>query len=788
MIKKQDWVRFFFAVIGGLSLCLVSIAIYMYCNKTLIVQTLQTDNSAVSGITVSAESGFYSEDLYVQITAPKGVQIYYSFNGVKPDKVSGELYQAPIPLLTDDTEQVCVLQIKGFYEDGSESDVITRTYFLGTDIEERYDSLILSMTGDPDDLYGYEYGIFVPGILYDEFRSKYPDVEPSGGVEANYMLRGREAEREVYVEIFSADGRKLISQNAGVRIQGNISRMHNQKSFRLYARKEYDSKNEFDYVFFDNLYSDEDATLGKKYKRLVVRSAGTDYGYGFLRSELVCNLAAQAGFADVMYAVPISVYINGVYRGGYWLESNFDEQYFENRFGEFDGKFTIIERVGLEMAATDEGEEMIAADFNAQCASYAAMDLTVDENYDLLCEFLDVENYLQYFAIENYVGNWDWPNNNMKVYRYQAGESGYREDSSFDGRWRMLLYDVDFTFGLIAYNGNFQSSVDNPTLAKIYSGNTPLFRALMARQDCREYFVTYSMDLMNGSMSPKNVAEMVDAMYASRERELKNMFRTEGLVGGLLLEDEPLNLETVERNVQQIKDYAQNRPQYVFNEFQQFFSYDSQYRLNIVAESAGSTVQVNSILCGTDPFSGIYYTEIPVTVKAVVGINEVFDFWLVNGEQIEDEELTIGGGRGFEYPIEVVLVTHESDGPGLQINEIAAKGDTDYIEIKNLSDHAINTKGYYLSDNEYLYRYALPGIRLQPGETVRFVGEDNSSIDSLGEFQLNFNIKEGEVLTLTYGEGTVDRVTVPKLTAESVYVRDYVQNLFREEVRREQVR
>ena len=65
---------------------------------------------------------------------------------------------------------------------------------------------MLSIAGDPEGLFGYEEGILVPGARYDKFQQENPGAHPGGGVEANYTLRGREAEREAALEMFDADG------------------------------------------------------------------------------------------------------------------------------------------------------------------------------------------------------------------------------------------------------------------------------------------------------------------------------------------------------------------------------------------------------------------------------------------------------------------------------------------------------------------------------------------------------------------------------------------------------
>lgn len=742
-------------------------------------------DSVSDQLIISADSGFYQRDVEVRVTAPRGARVYYTIDGGEPGPGNGQAYEDPILLSAEDEESVYILRFQAVYEDGTESAASTRTYFVGKNIGNRYHTLVLSIVGEPEGLFGYEEGILVPGARYDEFLRENPDAHPGGGVTANYTMRGREAEREVFLEMFDETGETVLSQTGGVRVTGELSRLNNHKSLRLYARREYDEENKFCYDFFGDLYSLEDGTLGQKYKRLQLKNSGQDYGYGFVRNELVGRLAAQAGFPDTQHVTPICVYINGIYYGSYWLCSNFDEQYFENRYGSYDGTFTVLEGGDRRKTASDDAdaeEVRLAGEFNARYDAFASMDLTVAENYEALQAFLDVENYLQYFAIENYVGNDDWPDANVKTYRYEAGESGCRE-GVFDGRYRMLLFDADYGFGLMFYYDTIGCLVNEMTLDKILYEKSPLFAALMQREDCRAYFVSYTLDLMNGAMRAENVAEQVDELHGLRKEELIRTLETPGLVGGLLLEEDRLNMETVETNVQRIKDYSAARPQYVLQDIEEKFGYSQQYQLTVVSENAANSVKVNSVYCEDSVFTGTYLKELPVKMTPCLGQGETFACWLVDGVVCEEEDLVLEGDSIRGDAVEVYLVTRETGEPRLQISAVAAKGHEDYVEIVNLSAGTMSTGEYFLSDSEELYQYVLPVMVLKPGETVRLVGKDNSSPESLGRYTLNFNLKEGETVTLTRGDDVVDSVTVPDLSEDGVYVKDFRRGIYIERKR-----
>ncbi len=736
---------------------------------------------------ISLESGFYGSAQELTVNTPKGASVYYTIDCTEPSRENGVLYDGPISLSVGEGEMVYVYRFKVFFEDGQESEVITRTYFMGNEIASRYTTNVLHITGEPEDLFGYENGIFVGGKLFDEFVAANPDAHYGAGVDANFNMRGSEWEREVYAECFTAEGESLFAQTCGVRIQGRASRLKNQKSFKLYARKEYDVQNEFRYPLLDNLVSAVDGSIAQKYKRLVVRSGGTDNGFGYIRSELICELASEADFPDVMHSEPVSVYINGEYRGVYWMENTFDAQYFENRYGEYTGAFTVVAGSDVRKKEGDDGDMTYVNEFNQMYNKYAAMDLTVEENYQALCQVLDVENYLAYFAIETYIGNDDWPNGNVKAYRYIAEDNQYMEGTVFDGRYRHLLFDLDFGFGLMVQQGAVGIPAEERFLRRVMSKNSPLFVALMEREDCRNYFVNYSCDLMNGAMSLERVTEVLEEKHQAREAELRYMLEETSIQEDSLWfweGDITTTYENVELSYNNILKFAENRPQTVLADLIDTFgySYDQAYTLHVNKGTCYSQVQINSLSVEKETFSGPYIGAVPVVVKPKPAVNEQFEYWMVNGEIREEQELILTDADIVDAQITVEMIVSEVADPVLQICAVRAKGTGDFIEIHNPSTKVVSTKGYFLSDSDDAYKYALPATTLLPGETKRFYGKDTADLEGLGEFGLNFNIKEGETISLTKGEVILETLYIPDLSEGGIYCRDGVGDRFVEKL------
>ncbi len=762
----------------GIIICIITCVLYVVLTSDTV------DSEEVLDMEISLESGRYTENQTLTVAASKGTKIYYTDDYTTPDEQTGILYEQPINIVADEEVRLYTYRFKAYYPDGRESEVETRTFFVGTNVDSRYTTNVMHLTGEPEELFGDERGIFVFGTRFEEFIAANPDAFLGAAFDANFELRGRESEREVYVEYFTEDGELVLGQHCGVRIYGETTRKKNQKSFKLYARKEYDVQDDFKYPLLTKLLSQQDDTIAKKYERLIVRSGGTDNGYAYMRSELMAELASQAGFPDVMHSEPVCVYINGQYRGIYWLSNAYDDQYFENRYGEHEGSFVVLGGIDVEKEDDPEVQEYVD-EYNAFYHTFAAMDLTDDANVKALNEVLDVENYLQYFAIQNYMGNWDSIHNNLKVYRYVTNGDSYKEQGVYDGRYRHLLFDLDFGFGLQVQDNRFGYGPAERTLHLFYE-NSPLFAALMEREDCRDYFISYTCDLRNGAMSYDNVSKMLVQKHGEREAELRYMLEcTDVQKNSICAEWEGdciEKYETVETNIQKILTYAEERPVAALCDMIETFglSYEDAYSLYITDNSDYSGFQMNGVSFMGNDFAGSYLSTVPVVVTPLMSENEEFVHWIVNGEIYEAEELVLDADDVVSYEIHVQMVTVEKAQPILQIEALRAKGSEDYIELVNRSGKAVSTGGYYLSDSDDCYKYALPSVIMQPGETLRFWGKNCSSLDSLGEFALNFNIKQGETIVLSRGTEVLETVYVPDLSKDGVYKREAMGEGFKE--------
>ncbi|MBR6419234.1 MAG: CotH kinase family protein [Oscillospiraceae bacterium] len=462
------------------------------------------------GVTKAADR-FLPDYSQLAVTAPEGAVIRYTLDGSVPTAESEE-YKEPIVLkqYVGDFPNCAVLRAKVFFPDGSESQTATETFWTSYDIHSRFHNLIVSVVGDPKEITEKPDGIF-----YGK----------------NVKLRGRESERAVSVEFVDQNGGLLLSQDAGMRIFGAASREAALKSMKLFARKSYDPEHgKFAYDGFGTAGADGEVIA--KYDKLVIRNGGNDFQFAFIRDELFQTLAKDAGHSEYEAVQPVVVYLNGSYYGVHWLHESVCNDLLEDKYGSVDGRGKYLVLEGKETEKTvpeDDAEEAAAAaEFNETYAALSALDLTDDANYAQVCDFLDVQQYLEYFAYNIYINNNDWPQNNQKCYRYLAGEGeaySEAEGDRRDGKWRFWYHDMDYSSSLY---GQDETQPEYDNLAEILKPGSkryaPLFAALMQRGECREAFRAEITRLMEGALSAEHIRETLDAMNSARFTEMRRYF------------------------------------------------------------------------------------------------------------------------------------------------------------------------------------------------------------------------------------------------------------------------
>ena len=702
-------------------------------------------------------TAFLEETVELTITPKSLGSIYYTLDGSDP-RISDSCRRFDKPLVLEagaDAPRVYRIKASLLYQ-GNWSEVCARTYFVGENIAEQFDIAVYSIEAAEEDLWSSERGIFNT---------------------RNQNRHGVEWERPMQVQLFDSDGSLIFDMPGGIRIYGGYSRAHIMKSMRITARKRYstvlDDFNSLD--LFGAMYDAEGVRIDR-FEDIVIRNTGNDFGRAHLRDELIQLLMRKQGFAFTESVRPCLVYLNGELYGFFWMHEPYKESYFETRFGMYDyqGEFVVLD--GPERAKLPDGEEHAGfdplKDYN-RMLELGEKDLTDDYHYWALCQVLDVESYLQMHATMAYVDNGDWPQNNNRVFKYFAAEGeDFSDVYGMDGKWYFVPHDTDWCLSNSAQNNTLYRNYD-PSVIQ-YS---PLFCHLMERLDCREMYVTYFLDMMNGQFKPSTMRdtllEMANGIRAAMQ---------------LYLQESPyipsgFTIEKFDKQVNKISQYINERPSAVQSHLKEMYDLGRKYTLTVEVPG-GAGVQINT-LRNEGYFKGTYYSNYPTVITPIIPVGYEFDHWEINGMVSLSEQKTIPYSDAETGKVTVRLFLRASG--CLSISEIGYTGGEDYIVLTNFGDVPVSTLGYALTDSADIpARFRLPVMTVEPGESIVIYGKNYDPAKALRHMQLDFNFSKGETVVLTWTDPstmqdrTVDEVYLPRLHDGFVYVRDAYEDRFYE--------
>ena len=503
------------------------------------------------------------------------------------------------------------------FKDGLSSKTNTFTYFVSGTSAFDHSLPVVSISLSEDGLFDYYKGIMVAGEDFVTWREQNPNLIAHGGRPANYGRRGGKTEQPASLQLF-VDKELVLNQNMGLRLHGGFSRQPANKSFRLYARSDYDEKNTFAYPIFEN--SDFNS-----FKRLLLRNSGNDRDLTFFRDAFMQESVSHLSFETQAYQ-PAVVYLNGEYWGMANFRERYDRHFLERKFGIGEIDLDLLENDAM----VEEGEN---THYLSMRSFISSSDLSIKENFDYVNTQMDIDNFLDYHVAQIYFNNNDWPQNNVRYFRKRTSEYIPEAPPGQDGRWRWMMFDTDVGFGL---NGTFTSNnlvhATNPTGSKSWS--SLILRRLLMNEGFKHEFINKFADLINTAMLPGRLHSIIDEMSSKIASEVPaHRLRW-------------TSLSNWESNIDVMKEFAVNRPQNQISHLLDYFGIGGTHTVSLsVSNEEQGFIKINRTPINSDtpgissspyPWSGKYFDGIPVSLVAIPQSGFQFSHWSGDVESSED--------------------------------------------------------------------------------------------------------------------------------------------------------
>lgn len=514
--------------------------------------------------------------------SPEGTVIRYTTDGSEPNQSSKE-YTGPISI-----DFSLVVRAKLFAEGYLSPMSTTNSYiFHGREMTLP----IISIVTDNNNLYSDELGIL------SDF------VGESGQANFNYDWR-----RPINLEYFSEENIQAdLNQLCETRLKGHGSRKHLIKSMVVYANKRFGAKR-LNYEFFP----DQKPGL-TDFKSIELRNAGNDCNYTYMKDAVIQRSMGQYADLDWQAWKPAIVYINGLYHGILNIRERSNE---DNVYTNYDGLEDIDMIENWQYLVTGNWDS-----FN-QLSSMYFSDTNSFEEYD---QIVDLNEFCNYFIMNIYFCNMDFPGNNMIMWKPNAP----------DGKWRWIAKDTDLGLGLFRWPYDFK------TMEWLYDETiddygwinkdkyTKMFRVLMEVPIFRQMFIDRLSVYLGDFLCPDRINPLIDTMYAQIKEELAYHDET--------------NVELDYKGlrhlyVNQMKEWVVNRHLFIYDHILSFYGLNKSVEVEICADNNDiSSVEVNNIALTTGCFNGKYYENGTLHISMHPGHQSQLNGWTVICEKADDE-------------------------------------------------------------------------------------------------------------------------------------------------------
>ena len=490
----------------------------------------------------SVKPGQYQTVQYVEISIPKGTQVYYTTDGSVPTQNSTPYNGERLEL-----QYVChVIRARAFGTGETRpSEVLTGTFFISAN----HALPLVSIVTDPSNLWDKEVGLLTVGDNVVKEPGKLPFQNT-----VYRKVKKAGIKYECYIELYDDSGNLLIDQGAEIGTMGDYSLDMPQKSFKFKAKSLYGAK-----TFAAKLFPDRDYT---EYKGFVLRNSGNDSMWTRLQDGFQGALMDLSGATIAHQAwKPYAVYLNGTYWGHMNLRERTD-------------RYMIAQYEGLPLSEADNMDLLQGSgsvkygsnkEYKAMIKKIKAGDPKKNpEDLQYILDNVDVDNFFEYMAYEMFFGNSDI--GNTRYYRLKTEGS----------KWRWILYDVDY--GLYMSDFNSPKSYTKEKGMGLMKIDNTIFRKLLSNDEYKKKFLAKLGEIFQKLTTDVMIAKL-NEMVKLIEPEMKLHWDRWGEENDqMVITEVPVTADGAyrywEKRVERLRNVCRKRPNLLWGYVQETFNLD----------------------------------------------------------------------------------------------------------------------------------------------------------------------------------------------------------------------
>ena len=490
-------------------------------------------------LTFSIPGGFYQNTIMLEINAPKDMKVYYTLDGSEPTTESNE-YEGAIKIVNRSGSNYeyasaemsaytpssiymgTVVRAIAVDGKGNVQQTETESYFIGlANNSDMYNIPVISITTNPENLFDYFEGMYVPGRSKEDAIAMNEDSDNVGNYWNGWV-------KEAHIEYYESNKDKTFEGNVNLSMLQDYSIESHQKGFKVSGVDEGAWKGSSLSYFFNEASNSLLIQTNKRDNTSKLRE--------YLANELLKD--TEVGTSE---ATPCIIFIDGEYWGAYMLRENHDEAYIRNQYNITDNVEVLIEKNDI---FNDWDHHQLYDEFYYFMTT---TDMSVQANYEKAKQLMDVQSYLDYFCANVYLANADYGIDEGSMWRTVSSGEEYE-----DGRWRWTVGKLDNTMNNTVESKRTTSSIDSYKMPEIAADK--IFRSLIRNKEFREQLQTTMNRMAEQIFEVSHVEEVLEEIIDKTEKMSLTSYQR---FFGNATE------KTYDKEVEDIKKFFENRAEYI---------------------------------------------------------------------------------------------------------------------------------------------------------------------------------------------------------------------------------